>query len=151
MVKKSELKQMRRQRACKREANKEKKVVSLYREKSRLENFNFNREAEELYQNTDPDEVEKLSLDQRRLYQMCEKAKMFENYQELKEMDRKLKILKESLYYDELNDEDYYCTEMQYNDLKQSYKDRRHILTRDSHSRRLFRRCQDLDGLEENI
>ena len=76
------IKQKRRQGACKRAMNKEKKEVRLLREKSVLNNFNNNTECVNMYDRMLKEDFDKdkLSSTEKKVYMTCRKYIMFNDY-----------------------------------------------------------------------
>jgi hypothetical protein len=93
-------KQKARQAICKREMNREKRLIRLMHEKSVMDNFKDNREYTNMYNRILDDtlNLEGLCSTDRKVYNVCQKFIMYNDFKELKHLEENV-----DKFHDKLN------------------------------------------------
>jgi hypothetical protein len=144
------VKQKRRQGACKRAMNQEKKEVRLMREKTVLNNFTNNTECMNMYDRMLKEEFDKdkLTSVEKKVYMTCRKYIMYNDYKNLSDLQKEINSVRDMM--DGEQTEEY--REMyarKYKKLKNEYNEFRKELTETEEGRGLFRLCQGIEMLNK--
>lgn len=142
-------KQKVRQAMCKRELNREKRVIRMMHEKSIINNFKYNQDCLNMYDKMMSDNFnsENLCSNEKKVFQSCQKYIMWNDYNELKDLEKEMNIVRDAMDTEE-DTRKYYELKKQYNSLKKEYIEFRRELTNTEEGRRLFNLCKGIDSIK---